>query len=258
MAILTEPYESYRDFGYGIVRRVFSSERIAELLAEADRLYALGTGFAATTEDGPVKWLVVPGPPVVLRGVQCGYRISRPLDAVRTSREAYEILSPLLGPDLSAVVNTLFWKAPGEPETAIAYHQDASFRKPAERYRNVASSFVQFGLALDPHGPGNGGMRVVSGSHRAGDLEIRRTSSVMTESPDAMDLEAYGLSSEQERDVVLEPGDVVFWHPYLLHGSPANRSHVLNRRFLITGYMRTADCDAGDPSFRDGRPCPWT
>jgi ectoine hydroxylase-related dioxygenase (phytanoyl-CoA dioxygenase family) len=194
----------------------------------------------------------------VLRGLQYGYRISPALDAVRTSAEAGGILTPLIGPDMTAVVNTLFWKAPGEPDTAIAYHQDATFRRPVERYRNVADSFVQFGLALDPHGPGNGGMRVVAGSHLLGDLNIRRTSSVMTKPPDVMNLEVYGLSSTEERDLVLDPGDVVFWHPYLLHGSPANRSRVMNRRFLITGYMRSRDCDAGDESFHDGRPCPWT
>jgi ectoine hydroxylase-related dioxygenase (phytanoyl-CoA dioxygenase family) len=254
----TSAHQAYRDCGYGVVRGVFGPDRIDALLREADRLHALGARVAATTEDGPVKWLVVPGPPApVLRGVQYAYRISRVLDDLRTSPEIGAIIEPLIGPDATAVVNTLFWKPPGESDTAIAYHQDASFRKPPERYRNLATSFVQVGLALDPHGPGNGGMKMVEGSHLMGDLDIRRTSSVMTESPDAMDLGAYGLSRDSERDLVLEPGDVVFWHPHLLHGSPPNQSRVLNRRFLITGYMRSVDCDAGDPSFRGGRPCPW-
>jgi ectoine hydroxylase-related dioxygenase (phytanoyl-CoA dioxygenase family) len=251
-------YRAYRDRGYAIVPGVFRRDRIEAILREADRLHALGAEFTATTEDGPVKWLVVAAPPTrVLRGVQYGYRISPVLDAVRTSPEIYASLEPLLGSDITAVVNTLFWKPPGEPETAIAYHQDAGFRRPADRYRNLAASFVQVGLALDPHGPGNGGMRVVEGSHSAGDLDIRRASSVMTESPESMDLAAYGLSRSDERDLVLDPGDLVFWHPHLLHGSSPNRSPVMNRRFLITGYMRSRDCDAGDVSFRNGCPCPW-
>jgi ectoine hydroxylase-related dioxygenase (phytanoyl-CoA dioxygenase family) len=252
-------YRIYQEQGYGIVGGVLSRAEVAQVLEEADRLSTLGSTFSATTDDGVVKWLVLTRPDAtpVLRGLQYGYRISPVLDAVRTSHRIYEILEPLLGADMNAVVNTLFWKAPGEPETAIAYHQDASFRTPVERYRNLPRSFVQFGVALDPHGPANGGMRVVAGSHLAGDLEIHRTTSVMTESPETMNLEAYGLSRAQERDIELDPGDAVFWHPYLLHGSPPNRSTTLNRRFLITGYMRSSDCDVGDPAFRAGQPCPW-
>lgn len=57
----------------------------------------------------------------------------------------------------------------------------------------------------------------------------------------------------RDRGYAIVPG---FWHPHLLHGSPPNRSLLMNRRFLITGYMRSRDCDAGDVSFRNGRPCP--
>jgi len=47
--------------------------------------------------------------------------------AYRAYRDrGYAILEPLLGPDITAVVNTLFWKPPGEPATAIASHQDAA------------------------------------------------------------------------------------------------------------------------------------
>jgi ectoine hydroxylase-related dioxygenase (phytanoyl-CoA dioxygenase family) len=72
-----------------------------------------------------------------------------------------------------------------------------------------------------------------------------------------MDLAALGLSKSQELDLDLQPGDAVFWHPYLLHGSPPNLSPTLNRRFLVSGYMRSSDCDAGDPAFRDGKPIAW-
>jgi ectoine hydroxylase-related dioxygenase (phytanoyl-CoA dioxygenase family) len=254
-----EAYRMYREEGYGVVRGVLDTRQIDRVLEEADRLYAMGSRFNATSEDGHVKWLVVPRPSStpVLRGLQNGYRISPTLDSIRTSDDVLAVLEPMIGSNINAVVNTLFWKAPGEPDTAIAYHQDSVFRKPVERYRNLAASFVQFGLAIDPHGPANGGMRVVAGSHLVGDLEIQRTSSVMMDSPESMDLDAYGLSKSQEVDVDLQPGDAVFWHPHLLHGSPPNLSPTLNRRFFVTGYMRSLDCDGGDPAFRDGKSCVW-
>jgi len=250
-------YRSYGDNGYGIVKGVLPHDHINLLLAEADRLHTLGSAFSQSTEDGPVKWLVVcqPSSTPILRGLQNGYRISPVLEALRTAASLYNILEPLIGPDIDSVANTLFWKPPGAEATAIAYHQDSMFRKPVARFRNLANSYIQVGLALDPHGPSNGGMRVVAESHRAGDLQIERKTSVMLDSPASMDLAAHGLADLEERDIQLDPGDVVFWHPHLLHGSPANRSDKLNRRFFVTGYMRSTDCDAGDPAFRNGQAC---
>lgn len=247
----------YNEDGYGIVRGLLSPQTVSQLTEEADRLHALGADHETTTDDGLVKWLVAPGrdSSPTLRGLQNGYRISTLLDAVRAASSTFSVLRPFLGDDIDSVINTLFWKEPGQPNTAIAYHQDAVFRKPAERYRNLASSYLQVGIALDPHGPANGGMRVVVGSHLNGDMSIQRTSSVMTEPPDAA--ERYGLQSSQELDLDLAPGDAVYWHPFLLHGSPPNQSRTLNRRFLVNGYMRSVDCDGGTPAFRQGRPRPW-
>lgn len=256
---MMDAHRSFRDDGYGIVKGVFARHHIDLLLVESDRLHALGSAFSRSAEDGPVKWLVVPQPSStpILRGLQFGYRISPVLDALRTAAPLYDILKPLIGPDIDSIGNTLFWKPPGKAETAIAYHQDSVFRKPVERFRNLENSYVQLGVALDPHGPLNGGMRVVAGSHQAGDLQIERKTSVMLDSPASMDLAALGLASLEERDIQLDPGDVIFWHPHILHGSPSNRSDKLNRRFFVTGYMRSIDCDASDPVFRNGRACPF-
>ena len=57
-------------------------------------------------------------------------------------------------------------------------------------------------------------------------------------------------------DVILEPGDVAFWSPYLVHGSGANRSDH-KRRLYINGYVRATDCDRGEWAFRGGQPVPF-
>jgi hypothetical protein len=69
-------------------------------------------------------------------------------------------------------------------------------------------------------------------------------------------LEAVGLSADGAIDLLLEPGDLVFWSPYLVHGSGSNRSDH-RRRFYINGYVRAEDCDRGEWAFRDGRPVPF-
>ena len=65
-----------------------------------------------------------------------------------------------------------------------------------------------------------------------------------------------GLSAEVAVDLVLQPGDLALWSPYLVHGSGANGSDH-RRRLYINGYVRAADCDRGEWAFRDGRPVPF-
>jgi hypothetical protein len=74
----------------------------------------------------------------------------------------------------------------------------------------------------------------------------------MTDEP----LERVGLREEDAIDLVLEPGDLALWSPYLVHGSGKNRSDH-KRRLYINGYVRAEDCDRGEWAFRNGEPVPF-
>ena len=50
--------------------------------------------------------------------------------------------------------------------------------------------------------------------------------------------------------LILEPGDIALWSPYLVHASGTNTATHL-RRFYINGYVRAEDCDRGEWTFRD-------
>jgi hypothetical protein len=253
-----DPYQSFRERGFGIFEDILSGPRVRGLLEESDHLRRRAARFAETTHDGPVRWLVTEGAHApVLRGLQNAHRISRPIDDFRVDPAVLNALGPIIGDDIKTVVSTLFWKPPGEARSSVAYHQDSAFRKPAEHFRRLAESYVQFGVALDPHGPSNGGLRVISGSHKKGDLNIRRDTSVMADSPESFDLQAYGMSAADVVDIRLKPGDAVAWSAHLLHGSPPNTSATLDRRFLIFACMRAEDCAVGDMAFARGRPCEW-
>lgn len=246
--------------GYAIYPEVFDAARMTLLRAEAGRLRGGADGLVETTRAGPIRWLIQPGRDgrPVLRGLQFPYRISALYDDIRTHPAIARILLPLIGANVVTVLGTLFWKPAGAAaDTVIAYHQDSSFRKPAEKFRNLAISYVQVGLALDAHGPENGGMRFVAGSHRRGDLQIQRTTSVMTEAPTDAGLARLGFTPDQTRDVDIDAGDVLVWHAHTLHGSPPNRSALNDRLFYVVGYMRQSDADEGDPAFADGRPCAY-
>jgi ectoine hydroxylase-related dioxygenase (phytanoyl-CoA dioxygenase family) len=68
-------------------------------------------------------------------------------------------------------------------------------------------------------------------------------------------LKQVGLSEADAIDVLLEPGDLALWSPYLVHGSGTNVSDH-KRRLYINGYVRADDCDRGEWAFREGVPVP--
>ena len=68
-------------------------------------------------------------------------------------------------------------------------------------------------------------------------------------------LDEVGLCSDDAVDLLLEPGDLALWSPYLVHGSGTNSSDH-KRRLYINGYVRAADCDRGEWAFREGQPVP--
>jgi ectoine hydroxylase-related dioxygenase (phytanoyl-CoA dioxygenase family) len=178
----------------------------------------------------------------------------RILNRVRLDPRFAELLAPLVGGNLKQIINQVHWKAPGALGD-FAWHQDSKSRRPAAAYRNLAASYVQTGLAIDPHDPEAGGMRFIPGSHLRGDLHMGCEKHSLGVAMADSALDAVGLSASDAIDLVLEPGDLALWSPYLVHGSGSNRSSH-KRRFYINGYVRASDCDRGEWAFRNGRPVP--
>jgi ectoine hydroxylase-related dioxygenase (phytanoyl-CoA dioxygenase family) len=174
------------------------------------------------------------------------------LNGVRLNTQFAQLLEPLIGCDLKQIINQVHWKAPGSLGD-FAWHQDSRFRRPRSAYRNLATAYVQTGLAIDPHTPESGCMRFIPRSHLRGDLEMDSSKLILGETMTDAALDAAGLSAEEAIDLLLEPGDLALWSPYLVHGSGRNRSDH-KRRLYINGYVRAADCDRGEWAFRNSAP----
>jgi hypothetical protein len=247
---------SYRRDGYAVVRGFFSAGEVAALarvveqvrlegvrhgrsFRHANLFYKLGQGAGGAPEVRMVQWPSYHQPA---------------LDAVRLDPRFATLLAPLLGPDLKQIINQLHWKEPGGMGD-FAWHQDSRFRKPDAAYRNLAASYVQTGLAIDPHTPRSGCMRFLPGSHRRGPLALDTSTEVLGTAMADEALHAVGLRAADAVDLVLEPGDLALWSPHLVHGSGANRSDH-RRRLYINGYVRAQDCDRGEWAFRGGQPVP--
>ncbi|MDR6853288.1 ectoine hydroxylase-related dioxygenase (phytanoyl-CoA dioxygenase family) [Sphingomonas sp. BE123] len=246
----------YRERGYAVVRGVFTPDEVARIAAAIDAVHAEGVAHGRSFRHGNLFYNVRPGDtgtPIVPM-VQWPSYHNAVLDAVRLDPRWVALLAPLIGGDLKQIINQLHWKAPGALGD-FAWHQDSRFRKPDAAYRNLGDAYVQTGLAIDPHTPASGAMRMIPDSHRNGPLALDTATEVLgTEMTDDA-LRAAGIDPASVIDLELEPGDVALWSPYLVHGSGRNTADH-QRRFYINGYVRATDCDRGEWAFRDGRPVP--
>lgn len=245
----------YRREGYAILRGVFSKAEIVDIAAAADQLYAEGVAHGRSFRHGNLFYNVSDGEagPAV-RMVQWPSYHQAAFNRLRLDARLARLLEPLIGSNLKQIINQVHWKPRGGMGD-FAWHQDSRSRRPASAYRNLAGSYVQTGLAIDPHGPESGGLRFIPRSHLRGDLAMDCTKKALGTPLMEEALADVGLSSDDAVDLVLEPGDLALWSPYLVHGSGENRSGH-QRRFLINGYVRAEDCDRGEWAFRDGQPVP--
>lgn len=254
MTELVDPL-AWRREGYAIVRKFFTPAEIAAIGAEIDRVHEEGVAHGRSFRHGNLFYKIAQGASGPLVQMVQWPAYHRPaLDAVRLDPRFAALLAPLIGCDVKQIINQLHWKAPGA-EGDFAWHQDSRFREPAVCYRNLATSYVQTGLAIDPHGPESGGMSFVPRSHLHGDLDLDTATEVLGSKMRDEALERVGLSAADAIQLDLEPGDLALWNPYLVHGSGPNRAGHM-RRFYINGYVRAEDCDRGEWAFRDCRPVP--
>jgi len=243
--------------GYAIVRGFFDPDEIDEIGAALDQLYSEGVAHGRCFRHGNLFYNVAregAGEPLV-RMVQWPSYHQRILNAVRLDPRFVDLLEPLIGRDLKQIINQVHWKPPGSLGD-FAWHQDSRFRRPASAYRNLATAYVQTGLAIDPHTRESGCMRLIPRSHLAGELAIDSSELVLGTAMKDEPLQAVGLSAGDAVELLLEPGDLALWSPYLVHGSGTNSSDH-KRRLYINGYVRASDCDRGEWAFRSGAPVPF-
>ena len=256
MGMAPDHWEHYREFGYAVVRGVFGADEIAELAVAFDRIYEQGLGHGRSFRHQNVFFRVKKDAALghVVRFVQWPAYFDAALAKFRTDGRMFDIIEPLIGTDVKQIINQLHWKPPGAAMTDFGYHQDIHFRRPKDAYRSPERSYVQTGIAVDPHRPENGAMSVYPGSHRLRDLSIPTSGHVSDTALQPENLARLGLDPDNLIHLVLEPGDVAFWNLYTIHGSGPNTSDG-DRRFYLNGYVAAGKCDRGEWAFRDGAPC---
>jgi ectoine hydroxylase-related dioxygenase (phytanoyl-CoA dioxygenase family) len=261
--------EAYFRDGYAVVRGVFPPADVEAMRARFDqwRLTMLEKHHSTFVHGNHRVWIGDAGgaggegsAKRVLRGVQWPSYTDATLDAYRTDPRLFAIVSALLGTDsIKQIINQMHWKQPGSL-TQWRYHQDVRSRKPDDAFRNLFSSYVNLGIAVERQTVETGAMRVVPGSHAARvDLGIEAVAEAMgvdaappSEAALADMLARVGVDAAALRALELAPGDVGVWNPFVVHGGGLNTSADCHRAFYLHGFAAAADCDRGHVAWRGG------
>ena len=243
--------------GYAVIPSVFDAGEVAALSDSFDRIYAEAIGRGRSWRDRNLFFRVAEDATLgrIVRYAQWAAWVDGTLEHVRRDPRILEILEPLLGRDLKQIINQLHWKPPGAAMVDFGFHQDSRSRRPRKAYRDLANSYIQTGIAIDPQTEGNGAMMLCPGSHRLGELPFDPDRHSMDVALDLGDLRKFGLDPDDIVTLEMAPGDFAIWHVHTLHGSGPNRADI-DRRLYINGYVVAANCDRGEWAFRNGLPCP--
>ncbi len=137
-----------------------------------------------------------------------------------------DVVEELLGEQALAAQSMFYFKPPGA--RGQAFHQDNFYLRV-----QPGTCIAAWIPAADRTDDGNGGLHLVPGSHRMDIACPEQADEQDSFSPDLVrppaDLQAV--------PAILEPGDVLFFHGNLIHGSGPNRSADRFRRSLIFHYI---------------------
>jgi len=135
-----------------------------------------------------------------------------------------DVAETLVGPDIAFFAADYICKSP-EKGRPVYWHQDANYwpLEPME--------VVTFWFAVTESDRGNGGVRVIPGSHTGGLLPHEPA-----EDDNLLKTQIPGSSFDESLavDLELEPGDISIHHPLTIHGSNRNTSD----RWRMGGYIQ--------------------
>jgi ectoine hydroxylase-related dioxygenase (phytanoyl-CoA dioxygenase family) len=130
--------------------------------------------------------------------------------------------------NLNLIISQAHFKMPGT-KVSFPFHQDSQnrgFGSDQWKDLNGKGSFVQTIMAIDEVTSDNTPIKVFPKSHLDGHLFLNNMNKeILNET----------LSKYNSEELLMKPGDVVMFHPYLIHGSDSNSSNK-PRRVFINGY----------------------
>lgn len=230
-----EQLAQYNDEGLVVIHGFFTEAEVAQVSEAADRLQKeaeilslkqtgkvlhKGTQFVIDRNNDKLQ---------IHRIVWAGAAEPQLLKLARQPKLLTSVAKILESDQADQLINQLHYKIPNDG-VKFDWHQDVKNRKtfdPNWQDLNHNGSFVQTIIAIDPNSEENGAIYYVPQSHKRGDLFLEKIT-------DPAELQHTG-ELDKAVPLVLNSGDIVFMHPYLVHGSKPNES-TKTRRIFINGF----------------------
>jgi ectoine hydroxylase-related dioxygenase (phytanoyl-CoA dioxygenase family) len=229
--------DAWAEDGFVVVRGLLDARTVTALQTATDVLEAAGAAFVESTAVGKVFYEVQSASgrkrePAVFPGAfrkitgpskstgEGGAAFSR----LRTDARVVGVVEALGLRRPRCVVDQVNFKHP-RVGTGFPFHQDSAFLHGDAKQAVQAYGGVNVVVALDAADAGNGGFIVLPGTQRLGELDGQHGYDTSTMLQDRFD-------TARQQTPSLQPGDAVFFHPHLAHGSEPNRSE--RRRRLVT------------------------
>lgn len=228
--------KSYFDeYGYYIAKGVYSPSEVAALEDDFDRIVdqLLRSNEEVNARWGGPEMEKIGGDTVVIHTHNVQQFSGRWLGAL-THPGFLKVATSLLGPDIVLHHSKLFQKPP-EKGAPFPMHQDWTY------FPTINDSMIAGIIHVSNATDEMGCLRVYPGSHKLGRIEGTSGQS----QSDLLD--QYSL--EKATPLEAEPGDVVFFHYFTLHGSMPNRSMDTRKTVLVQLY-------AGSDRVEDGNTHP--
>ena len=231
--LTAEHVRSFRDRGFVVVENVFDADEVDQMRQAFDGLAATARTLEQTTMHEGSQFVVesdadAPDGVRIHRVVWCG--AAQPaLSAFGRDARLVGIAAQLMGTGrVEQLINQAHFKFPGD-RVDFSWHQDSVHRRyGTELWTDVTGrgSFVETATAIDPMTQANGPLQFIPASHRQGHIEP---------DPDTGELPADSFDAGRAVSVHAQPGDVVVFGPYVIHGSRPNNGST-PRRLFLNGY----------------------
>ncbi|MCQ6558440.1 phytanoyl-CoA dioxygenase family protein [Paenibacillus mendelii] len=111
-----------------------------------------------------------------------------------------------------------------------AAHQDFEY------IHHEPNTMIAVSIAMEKNDEENGYLGVIPGSHKLGPLPHGKVKNILEHADWTMETEGVDLTAEIP--VVLEKGDILFFHSLLVHSSTLNKTKDRFRRSYVCHYIR--------------------
>lgn len=226
--------DQWRDAGYLIRRRMFSSQEMHALSEEAWQLTArrdlidmrnLRCRFQQTFDDSDCLWETFD--PVIDLSPLC--------EQFALDPRVLSLLAELYGEPAHLLKDKLIFKQPGT--RGYALHQDFI------AWPSFPRSFVTVLIPIDAATAENGCTEVFPGLHQQGTLS--------PEDGDYHELEPAQMGTVSAVKLLLEPGDIAIFDGFLPHQSGPNRTDDWRRQLYLSYNAASDGGDQRDAHYRE-------